>query len=721
VALMVTRRCNMACGHCSVESGPQVRGEPSETDLIAWVREAAAAGVRTLRITGGEPMLRAPIVVRLVRECRRLGIVATINSNAFWGRNRFQARRHLRALRRAGLGGLIVSYDRYHAEFQGAAPVLNLVHLAEEAAVPVRITLVRGTDEHELSDIVGQLEGSRGTRLSVYDLQPVGRARGLGAELHRAEVEGFCTACAFPAITDDGRLIACNGPAYFEPPGSPLVLGSLRDTPLAELLDRHRCDPVLDTIRTRGPAGLRDELKRTPGFEDFPFRARYAGICDLCHHVTRDRDAVAALRARLDRPEAAATRLALWQVIDGNRRQGALNLGYVNGIGASRLFLGAAWDPAAGFPHNADQILGRADFDWRAVGDYLCGCGLARPLASVLNHQDLRRWAPQFFLDTIRARSTSDTFLELLQREAIGRIDDVLVELGSRAVLLKGAALMMRAPAGLIARAPGDVDFLVDADVASRLRARLLTAGFTGPSGDGPTTFQHLAPVFYRGIPIEIHTKLMAGFFDLPESEMLASARPVPVARALDVMGPEALVLHTCTHASASFFSFGLKTAWDLLSILRVDPDLDWSLLETWAARSRGARSFWIPIRVLADELGLPVPAAFLRHAPMDRGAQRLMIVARTRLFRATESIFDLDVLTKAGVMLLLQSSTRGRLEYLGTTFGWRASRPDTWGAALNRAQRAGLLRQAWRQFMRYRRAVRQAPPVAQEADSRGS
>ena len=101
-------------------------------------------------------------------------------------------------------------------------------------------------------------------------------------------LEGFCAACAFPAVADDGRVMACNGPAYFERPSSPLVLGTLRETSLASLVERHEHDPILDTIRTKGPAGLRDELRRVPGFENHPFRPSYRGICDLCHEITRD-------------------------------------------------------------------------------------------------------------------------------------------------------------------------------------------------------------------------------------------------------------------------------------------------------------------------------------------------------------------------------------------------------------------------------------------------
>ena len=83
VALMVTRRCNMSCGYCSVESSPHLKVEPSEADLLDYVRQAAAAGVKSVQITGGEPMLREKVVLRLLRECKRLGIATFTNTNGF--------------------------------------------------------------------------------------------------------------------------------------------------------------------------------------------------------------------------------------------------------------------------------------------------------------------------------------------------------------------------------------------------------------------------------------------------------------------------------------------------------------------------------------------------------------------------------------------------------------------------------------------------------------
>jgi hypothetical protein len=275
----------------------------------------------------------------------------------------------------------------------------------------------------------------------------------------------------------------------------------------------------------------------------------------------------------------------------------------------------------------------------------------------------------------------------------------------------------MLTPAGRLPRATSDVDILVDPDLALRLRDRLLEQGFAGAPGAGASTFQHLEPITFQGVAVEIHTRLMPDFWGLPERAMIDDARPLGGSSVLWTLSPEGLLLHAGMHTSASFFSFGLKTAWDVLNVLRSSASVDWDRLAAWALSTGSPRGFWTPMRLLSAELGLPVPPTFLSRAPVGPGARRIETIARHRLFRATEGIFDLDVLTKAGMMLLLQDSLRGRLRYLTAKLLWRGEHPATWGAAARRARHADVLRQAWRQYRRYRQAMARSMAMPREAD----
>ena len=712
VAIMVTRRCNMACGHCSVESGPQVRGEPSEAVLLEYVRQAARAGVRAIRVTGGEPMIRPRAVVRLLRECRRLGVRTSMATNGFWGREPRAARRHLRALRRAGLHALTVSYDRYHAAFQGVEPVLHIAQAAAEVAFPLNINVTRAAADAELAPIIERFRRLPWVHLRLYDVQPVGRARVLPGPSLRSEVEGFCAACAVPAVTDDGRVIACNGPAYFAGPESPLSIGSLHEHTMAELLDRHRADPVLDTIRTFGPAGLRDALRRSPGFESFAFRPRYFGICDLCHHITSDAGAVAALRASLSEPPRQAVRRAAGRVIDAGRREGALGWHHVNGAGAAGIFLEAAVAADGRWPAGAERILGRADLDWSHWAEYLGACGLARPLLAALEAPELARWAPTFFTERLRALGVRDGLATLVRREAIRRIEDALRGLRARGVVLKGTALMLRdaeARPPRTARGTGDVDIYVEPPAAHLLRARLLAAGFEGTPGAEPEAPHHLAPITYQGMLVEIHTRLVAPFWGLPEREMLARAEPVEGAASLRTLSAEGIALHALVHTAQDSFSHGLKTAWDLLWVLRTSPDVDWDRLASWIGAARAPRGIWASLRVLARDLALAIPATVLARAPVDDRQRRLEVVARRRLFSVAERPEDLDPLSRQGIRLLMHGSWLGFARYLACQIAWRCGRPVAWRGTVRRATHTPSARAALAHWRQYRRALRES------------
>ena len=61
-----TRRCNLKCLHCYSESGPSVR-EALDVELVLGViRDAAELGFKVLAVSGGEPLMYAPLP-RLLR------------------------------------------------------------------------------------------------------------------------------------------------------------------------------------------------------------------------------------------------------------------------------------------------------------------------------------------------------------------------------------------------------------------------------------------------------------------------------------------------------------------------------------------------------------------------------------------------------------------------------------------------------------------------------
>ena len=75
--LSVTELCNLRCKYCMPESGVcKKRHEDmlTEEEMLAAVRAAASLGVKKLRITGGEPLVKRNIL----SICRRAAAVEGI-------------------------------------------------------------------------------------------------------------------------------------------------------------------------------------------------------------------------------------------------------------------------------------------------------------------------------------------------------------------------------------------------------------------------------------------------------------------------------------------------------------------------------------------------------------------------------------------------------------------------------------------------------------------
>jgi hypothetical protein len=400
------------------------------------------------------------------------------------------------------------------------------------------------------------------------------------------------------------------------PPGHPLAIGSLDEAPLGELLARHRDDPILETIRTEGPGGLRDTLREIAGFEAFPFRDRYAGMCDLCHHVTSNPEAVAALRVALSSPERAAERVARQWLIESERRGGTLSREHANAGGFARTILALAAGEAHD-PEVAGRVLGRADVDWRARAESLIAAGLARPLLGRLEEPLLARWAPALFASLLRRAAALDEERETAQRNELERLAAVLRGERARGAIVGGASLWPWGGHGTArGRAVGTVEILV----CDRNAARAARAAIRNGTGQ---------PV------IAIRTGISPAPWGLPDAEILRAARPLadPALEGLQRLAPADALLCALVEGSAAGLRLGLEMVWDARAALREEP-VDVERIAGLVAALSAPRAFWVPARVLATQAGIPIPEALLTRAPDDRRQRRLERVAGRRLFR---------------------------------------------------------------------------------------
>ncbi len=186
----VTDRCNFRCGYCMPREafGPDhaflPRAEILDFDEIERVvRAAVSLGVRKVRLTGGEPLVRRGLEGLVARLATLDGIedlTLTTNGSLLAAR--------AAALAEAGLHRVTVSLDALDDATFGrmndvgfpVARVLEGIAAAEAAGLgPVKVNTVirRGMNEHAVLDLARHFRGT-GTTVRFIEYMDVGHTNG---------------------------------------------------------------------------------------------------------------------------------------------------------------------------------------------------------------------------------------------------------------------------------------------------------------------------------------------------------------------------------------------------------------------------------------------------------------------------------------------------------------------------------------------------------------
>lgn len=171
--ISVMDRCNFRCPYCMPKETFHDRYRFLRTserlgfnEIVRVARAAVALGVRKLRLTGGEPLLR-PRLAELVGELSMIDDVEDIALTT----NGVLLAQHASELKANGLGRVTVSLDSLDPEvfarmsggFGGLDDVLEGIEAAIEAGLgPVKINAVvrRGANDHTVLPLLEHFRGS---------------------------------------------------------------------------------------------------------------------------------------------------------------------------------------------------------------------------------------------------------------------------------------------------------------------------------------------------------------------------------------------------------------------------------------------------------------------------------------------------------------------------------------------------------------------------------
>ncbi|TNF54572.1 MAG: GTP 3',8-cyclase MoaA [Burkholderiales bacterium] len=192
--ISVTDRCNFRCSYCMPKDVfdkdyPYLPHSALLTfeEITRLARLFAAHGVRKLRLTGGEPLLRKNIEI-LIEQLAGLRTVDGLPLDLTLTTNGSLLTRKARALKAAGLHRVTVSLDglddavfrRMNDVDFPVADVLEGIEAAREAGLgPIKVNMVvkRGTNEHEIVRMARHFKGS-GIVLRFIEYMDVGATNG---------------------------------------------------------------------------------------------------------------------------------------------------------------------------------------------------------------------------------------------------------------------------------------------------------------------------------------------------------------------------------------------------------------------------------------------------------------------------------------------------------------------------------------------------------------
>ncbi|MDD1689154.1 MAG: GTP 3',8-cyclase MoaA [Methanoregula sp.] len=245
IRISLTPRCNLQCIYCHREGEVKPEAELPLEQVQEILRVAAKFGIRSVKFTGGEPLLRKDII-DIVRSVPP-GMESSMTTNGIL------LGKYAHDLKAAGMKRVNVSIDSINPEtyrkitgFDQLGNVLEGMKAAIDAGLtPIKINMVvlEGINDHEIDDFLAYIRGNRNLVLQLIELMDfndcehhskldgledslAARSRQIitrrmhhrkkycldGAEvevvrpLHNSE---FCAFCNRLRVTSDGKLKPC--------------------------------------------------------------------------------------------------------------------------------------------------------------------------------------------------------------------------------------------------------------------------------------------------------------------------------------------------------------------------------------------------------------------------------------------------------------------------------------------------------------------------------
>ena len=298
----VTEQCNQACVYCKPRTGTVQRREApamSRNEVVQLVKVFTSLGIRKVRLTGGEPLLRRDL------ETIIAGISPEVEGRVHLTTNGIHLARRARALRDAGLAGVNVSLDAADRNTferltlkNGLDKVLAGLEAARAVGLKTKLNAVilRGWNEDQVLPLA-HLAQREGLQVRFIEFMPyLGNGWDKDHFMPAAEILQIIQEGLGIDLEEEPPVGLEEGPArLFRIPGSSGKVGVI-STLSADFCDR--CNRVRLTSRGEmkaclfgsQPVDLLEPLRQHASHEDLVHLIRQTLIENLDCHPMRQGD-----------------------------------------------------------------------------------------------------------------------------------------------------------------------------------------------------------------------------------------------------------------------------------------------------------------------------------------------------------------------------------------------------------------------------------------------
>lgn len=157
--ISLTDRCNLRCTYCMPAEGIVLRDKSefmTSEEIIEIASTFVKMGVKKIRLTGGEPLIKKDIV-NILTQLSQLPIELTLTTNAVL------VDKHIDTFKNVGIKSLNVSLDSLKAERMNAisrreyfARIIANIDLLIESEIDVKlnVVLMKGVNDDEILDFI---------------------------------------------------------------------------------------------------------------------------------------------------------------------------------------------------------------------------------------------------------------------------------------------------------------------------------------------------------------------------------------------------------------------------------------------------------------------------------------------------------------------------------------------------------------------------------------